>query len=192
MTPQEPFGRKADIVPDRSPGRPGDVRTQTIWLADDGLIPNNASLPLIVYRQVFAANDAAAEERIEAVFAVNGWSGAWVNGIYPFHHYHATTHEVLGLARGRAQVQFGGPSGPVLDIAAGDAVMIPAGVGHCRLSLATGLSVVGAYPGGSDWDLRRATPEDYRAAVPLVAAVAAPLCDPILGAAGPACQPHAR
>jgi uncharacterized protein YjlB len=188
----EAKGRKADIVPDRSPPASPDVRTQAIWLADDGLVPNNANLPLIVYRQAFAAGDAAAEERIEAVFAANGWSGAWVNGIYPFHHYHATTHEVLGVARGTAQVQFGGPAGPVLDVAAGDAVMIPAGVGHCRLSAAAGLSVVGAYPGGSDWDLRRATPEDYRAALPLVAVVAAPPRDPILGSAGPACQPHAR
>ncbi len=169
-----------------------DVHIETIWLDDDGLVPNNASLPLIVYRRVFAAGDAAAEQRIEALFAANGWSGGWVNGIYPFHHYHATTHEVLGLARGRAQVQFGGPSGPVLNVVAGDAVMIPAGVGHCRRSSATGLSVVGAYPGGSDWDLRRATPEEYQAALPLIAAVAVPVSDPVLGLVGPACQPQGR
>ena len=169
-------------------------RVETFWLDDDekGLVPNNASLPLIVYRGAFAAGDAAAERRIEALFANNGWSGTWVNGIYPFHHYHATTHEVLGLARGSARVQFGGPSGPVVDVAAGDAVMIPAGGGHCRLSEAAGLCVVGAYPGGADWDLRRATPQDYRSALPLIAAVARPACDPILGPGGPACQPHAR
>jgi uncharacterized protein YjlB len=169
-----------------------DTHIETIWLDDDGLIPNNASLPLIVYRRAFLAGDADAEERIEALFAANGWSGAWVNGIYPFHHYHATTHEVLGLARGRVQVQFGGPSGPVLDVASGDAVMIPAGVGHCRLSPSVNLSVVGAYPGGTDWDLCRATSEEYQAALPLIAAVTAPARDPILGPDGPACQRHMR
>lgn len=167
------------------------ARTEPIWLDDDGLIPNNPNLPLIVYRSVWVGEDRA-EQRIEAAFAVNGWSGAWINGIYAFHHYHATTHEVLGLARGSAQVQFGGPSGPILEITAGDAVLIPAGVGHCRISPPAGLSVVGAYPGGADWDLRRATPEEYRTARPLIAAVAAPERDPIFGTMGPACQAHAR
>lgn len=168
------------------------LRTETIWLDDDadGLVPNNAGVPLIVYRSVFASGDD--EQRIEQCFAANGWSNAWVNGIYPFHHYHATTHEVLGLARGHAKVQFGGPAGPVLEIVAGDAVMIPAGAGHCRLSSSAGLSVVGAYPGGSDWDLRRTSPGEYRSALPLIAAVALPASDPILGSRGPACGPHTR
>lgn len=163
-----------------------------IWLKDDpdGLVPNNADLPLIVYRGVFTPGED--EQSIERRFAANGWSNAWVNGIYPFHHYHATTHEVLGLARGTAQVQFGGPSGPVLEVAAGDAVMIPAGVGHCRLSPSGGLSVVGAYPGGADWDLRRTTPQEYRTALPRIAAVPVPASDPILGQEGPACRPHVR
>lgn len=171
-----------------------DVATETVWLTDDpdGHVPNNANVPLIVYRQAFAAGDRAAEQRIEDLFAANGWSGSWVNGIYPYHHFHATTHEVLGVARGHAQVQFGGPSGPVLELTAGDAVMIPAGVGHCRRDATAELSVVGAYPGGVDWDLRRATPEDYRSALPLIAGVARPARDPVLGANGPACQVRSR
>jgi uncharacterized protein YjlB len=95
---------------------------------------------------------------------------------------------VLGIAAGAARVQFGGPAGPIVEVAAGDAVMIPAGVGHCRLSHASGLVVVGAYPGGSDWDLRRANPADYQSGQPLVAKVADPVSDPILGAGGPACR----
>jgi uncharacterized protein YjlB len=154
-------------------------------LQDDGTVPNNPRLPLILYRQVLVPGDT---HRIEQLFAANGWSNAWVNGIYPFHHYHATTHEVLGIASGSARVQFGGPSGPIVDVSAGDAVMIPAGVGHCRLSHDAGLIVVGAYPGGSDWDLRRANPADYSTGQPLVAKVADPVSDPILGADGPACR----
>lgn len=174
-------------APDSRSDRP-PPQIETVWLQDDGLVPNNPTLPLIVYRAAFVAGDAAAEQRIEALFASHGWSNAWVNGIYPFHHYHATTHEVLGLAPGNARVQFGGPSGPVLEVAAGDAVMIPAGVGHCRLSPIGNLSVVGAYPGGSDWDLRRATPDEHRTALQLIAAVPAPASDPVLGPDGPACE----
>lgn len=89
-------------------------------LQDDGTIPNNPRLPLILYRAAFAPGDT---ERIENLFASNGWSNAWVNGIYPFHHYHATTHEVLGIAAGSARVQFGGPSGPIVEVAAGRAFL---------------------------------------------------------------------
>src|SRR5262245_52676900 len=123
-------------------GATSPASVQTFALEDDGLVPNNPRLPLFVYRAAIAAGDEAAESRIEAHFARNGWSNAWVNGIYPYHHYHATVHEVLGLARGSARVQFGGPSGPILEVAAGDVVLIPAGVGHCRISASRDLSVV--------------------------------------------------
>lgn len=150
-------------------------------LLDDGLVPNNPCFLLTVYRGAFAAGDAQAERRIEALFASNRWSGGWVNGIYPFHHYHATAHEVLGLARGWAEVQFGGPKGPRVAVEAGDAVLIPAGVGHCWIDGSDDLSVVGAYPGGIDWDLKRATPAERLAALPLIAKVPLWPTDPITG-----------
>jgi hypothetical protein len=81
------------------------------WLfADDGLIPNNPALPLVIYRgaiDVAHARDPAA--LFEAAFACNGWGQSWRNGIYPFVHYHSMCHEVLGIARGGARVRFGGP-----------------------------------------------------------------------------------
>ena len=150
-------------------------------LADDGLVPNNPLVPLIVYRGAFVAGDKSAEDRIIAQFAAHGWPGAWVNGIYGFHHYHATAHEVLGLARGAAEVQFGGPEGPVVNVTAGDAVFIPAGVGHCRITGTADLSVVGAYPGGMATDTRRATPENRLEALPLIARVPKPPRDPVTG-----------
>ncbi|HMN85705.1 MAG TPA: hypothetical protein PKA74_06930, partial [Bauldia sp.] len=75
--------------------------------ADDGDIPNSR-LPLILYARAIdpAAGDPA--EAFEALFAANGWPPAWRNGIYGFHHYHSTAHEVLGIARGSAEVRFGG------------------------------------------------------------------------------------
>lgn len=155
--------------------------TEEHLLLDDGLVPNNAHFPLTVYRGAFEAGDTRAEARIEAQFAKNGWSGGWVNGIYPFHHYHATAHEVLGLARGWAEVQFGGPKGPSITVEAGDVVLIPAGVGHCRIDASDDLSVVGAYPGGTSWDTKRATPAERLASLPLIAMVPRWPTDPVTG-----------
>lgn len=157
------------------------MRIERHALVDDGLVPNNPALPLVVYRQALAVAGRGAEDRIIAHFAANGWTNAWVNGIYPFHHYHATAHEVLGLAHGWAEVQFGGPSGPLVRVEAGDAVLIPAGVGHCRKASSPDLSVVGAYPGGCDWDLQRATPEARVASLPRIASVPPATHDPITG-----------
>src|SRR5579862_5565692 len=77
--------------------------------ADDGTVPNS-QLPLIVYRAVLDTGpDAAAV--CERRFAANGWSGGWRGGIYPYHHYHSTAHEALGVVRGSARVRLGGYAG---------------------------------------------------------------------------------
>ena len=91
----------------------------------------------------------------EARFAENCWSNSWRDGIYDFQHYHATTHEVLGVYAGRARVQLGGQGGPIHDLQAGDAVVIPAGCAHCRIEASLDFAVVGAYPGGAEPDLVR-------------------------------------
>lgn len=156
------------------------TKVEVLQLADDGLVPNNATLAARIYRAALPS-DANAAKKIEAHFARNGWTNAWVNGIYGHHHYHATAHEVLGLARGSARVQLGGPSGPVVELVAGDGVLIPAGVGHCCLEASRDLSVVGAYPEGADWDHVRATPEARSAALAKIEAVPPPTSDPVLG-----------
>ena len=154
-------------------------------LTDDGTIPNSA-LPLIVYRGAFDVGAGAPEETIRARFAANGWGNAWVSTIYPYHHYHSTAHEVLGIARGRVEVALGGPKGIVATLHAGDAVLIPAGVGHCRLSPDRGLAVVGAYPRNApDWDLLRATPASRVTALANLPHVPLPETDPVLGEDGP-------
>ncbi|MEZ5844716.1 MAG: cupin domain-containing protein [Hyphomicrobiaceae bacterium] len=157
---------------------------ETHLLPDDGLVPNNPRLPLIVMAGVVGPDQRGAAAII-ARLGANGWRGAWVNGIYPFHHFHARAHEVLVVARGTARVQFGGASGPVVDLAAGDAVVIPAGVGHCRRAASADLSVVGAYPAGQeDWDLKRATVADHARALREIADVALPARDPLDGDGG--------
>ena len=161
------------------------MQTETHLLDDDGCVPNNPILPLVIYRDAFA--ETVRPEDVIVRFAGNGWGGAWINGIYDFHHYHARSHEVLANLGVTVTVQFGGASGPVIDFPAGAAVVIPAGGGHCRLSSGAGLVIVGAYPAGQeDWDLKRAdNPQDYARAARETPNVALPACDPITGSRGP-------
>jgi len=161
------------------------MKPEVYHLRDDGQVPNNAKLPLVLYRGAFDAGAIAQD--VIAHFTDNGWSGAWVNGIFDYHHYHARSHEVLANLGANVSVQFGGAAGPVVDFAGGDAVVIPAGGGHCRLSTGAGLVIVGAYPAGQeDWDLKRADrPADYERALIEVPGVRLPACDPVKGPMGP-------
>lgn len=113
---------------------------ETYRFADDGSFPNLA-LPLLVYRDALP-HDPAAMTR---VFGANGWSNAWQDGIFRYHHFHSIAHEVLGIARGSVQLMFGGPSGQTVAVQAGDVVVIPAGVGHRNMGQSADLLVVGAY-----------------------------------------------
>ncbi len=154
--------------------------------SDDGRIPNHPDLPLLVYAGALAIGAADRAAAFEALFRRHGWGGMWRNGIYAFHHYHSTAHEVLGIAAGRARVRFGGEHGTTLDIEAGDAVLIPAGVGHCNLGASADLLVVGAYPEGQRPDLRRGGPDDRPQVLANIAAVPLPRRDPITGRDGAA------
>jgi uncharacterized protein YjlB len=140
----------------------------------------------VLYRQALALERLSGEpERaFEALFRSNGWQGVWVDGIYDYHHYHSTAHEVLGIAKGYACVQFGGPQGIAAELKAGDAVVIPAGVGHCLLE-GRDLVAVGAYPEGQDWDLCQATEADHAKALENIPWVTLPKLDPVFGPAGP-------
>src|SRR5690242_4915858 len=154
---------------------------QAFNFADDGAIPNS-KLPLLVYRQALPADPAA----IERIFTANRWPAAWRDSVHPFHHFHSDAHEVLGVASGSGKVLFGGPSGQVLEVSAGDVVVIPAGVGHCRQSKSDDLLIVGAYPDNTGArDLRRGNPAEHEEVVRNVASVSLPLADPVSGDDGP-------
>ena len=154
---------------------------ETFVFADDGAIPNS-SLPLLVYHQAVPP-DAAAIERI---FTANRWPAAWRAGVHAFQHFHSEAHEVLGVAEGETQVQFGGPNGHVLTVRAGDVVVVPAGVGHCRQTESKGLVIVGAYPDNTPRrDLRRGDPKEHAEVVRNIGAVPLPSADPVTGAGGP-------
>jgi uncharacterized protein YjlB len=156
----------------------------TFVFEDDGLIPNNP-VPFLVYKGAVDVGSDHPEKTIEGLFGANGWGAMWRNGVYDFPHYHATVHEVLGVARGHARVRFGGDKGEVLEIAAGDVAILPAGTGHQCMSSSRDFSVVGAYPPGPPMDLVRPTREAHAQALQSIAKVAVPKTDPVLGADGP-------
>ena len=163
---------------------------KTFRFADDGLIPNNPKLPLVLYRGgIDLTGSPDPEQVIEDTFAANGWGNMWRNGIYPYVHYHSMIHEALGIARGRAIVRFGGDSGEAVEIAAGDVVILPAGTGHQRIGRAEELVVIGAYPPSGQYDLCRGSRLEHDKALAAIAQVPRPATDPVYGDDGPLVTP---
>jgi len=163
---------------------PPAVTIEEHFFADDGRVPNNPSLPLIVYRGTVETG-ARAAAACEALFAKNGWSGGWRNGIYAHHHYHSTAHEVLGIVTGGVRVRLGGESGATVELHAGDVVVIPAGVAHKNEGASPDLLVVGAYPAGKGPDMKGPGARDRERVLANIRSVALPDCDPVYGRSGP-------
>ena len=159
------------------------TQPETYSFEGAGEIPNSR-LPVLVYHDV----EGARRERMQELFARNGWLGAWVNGIFSFHHFHSTAHEVLGIVAGSAAVILGGPHGRRFEVARGDVLVLPAGTGHCNVGSSADLLVVGAYPNGMQWDLRRGDPAERDEVLTNIAAVLLPDADPVHGSAGPLTQ----
>jgi len=159
----------------------------TFRFPDSGEIPNHRVLPLVVYRR--AGEPAVTGDDLAAHFETRlprgGWSAAWRWGVYPFPHYHSTAHEVLGCYRGTARIQFGHTTGITLDVASGDVVIIPAGVGHQNLGASPDFHIVGGYPVGQQADLLRGHAGERPRADENIARVPLPTGDPIHGPDGP-------
>ena len=85
-----------------------------------------------------------------AEFAAHGWAGSWVDGVFGFHHFHSTSHEVLAASRCLPPSSWAGRRGKALRTA-GD-------VARRRIWAVAddGFTVVGACPRGQeDYDLLR-------------------------------------
>jgi uncharacterized protein YjlB len=153
------------------------------WFAPPGdLIPNHPRFPVLLYRGVEAATRGA--DAIRARFAEHGWGGSWVDGVFPFHHFHSTSHEALAVLAGSATLELGGPQGREFTVAAGDVVVLPAGTGHRRATDRDGFTVLGAYPAGQhDYDLLRGSddPAEVAAAKARIARLPPPPEDPVGG-----------
>lgn len=162
-------------------------KAQSFAFADDGETPNNPNWPLVVYRSpVELRGDFDPAAIFEDIFASNGWRDAWRDGIYDFLHFHTRRHEVLGIARGQAQVAFGGRRGKHLRLKAGDVAILPAGTGHRRIGASDDLLVVGAYPQNSGaYDQPTPGDCDREKAKKNIVKVPAPKADPVYGRRGP-------
>jgi uncharacterized protein YjlB len=158
------------------------MQITTHLFKDDGSIPNS-HLPLLVYAFAFPVSDSLADV-MEETFASHNWTNSWRNGVYPYHHYHSVTHEVVGVYKGSAVLQMGGDNGEQIEVEAGDVLVIPAGVGHKKLSQSDDFAVLGAYPNGKDFDLLTGKEGERPKADENIAAVPLPETDPVLGKEG--------
>ncbi|WP_312268800.1 cupin [Pseudescherichia sp.] len=156
--------------------------TSVLLLAANDWVPNNPYLPVLIYRQIFIPDESAVQTA-QQLFEKNGWPAQWVDGIYPYHHYHSNAHEVLAVARGDALLMLGGPEGQEVAVRGGDIVLLPAGTGHCNLRSSDDFTVVGAYPPDQQFDLCRGAPTQQM--LDAIAKAPFPHRDPVYGNAGP-------
>ena len=170
--------RSADVI------ARDQIKPLTYRFDDDGLVPNNP-LPLVIYQQAIDVARSDRAQAIEELFRGNGWGDRWTNGIFDYLHYHATVHEALGVARGRALVLFGGEQGEAIELKPGDIAVLPAGTGHKWLFASHDFCVIGAYPPGEAMEIFRPTPENYRRAMETIPLVLPPPSDPVFGTDGP-------
>lgn len=122
------------------------------------LTPNTSltNHPLLIYKSAFATPPTAhtIESHLKATGVV---LPQWRFTMYSTSHFHSTSHEVLGIAAGRAKLLFGheeNEGSVVVEAERGDVIVVPAGVAH-RLweDLEGGFLMVGCYPRGLDWDM---------------------------------------
>ncbi len=159
----------------------------TFFFKDDGKVPNNQALPVLVYQQALeppTLGDLASA--IEKLFKANGWGrDMWRNGVFPFVHYHSEIHEALGIARGHARVLLGGHQGQTFDLKAGDVVVLPAGTGHQKLDGGDDFLVIGGYPPDGTYNLCRGdNPAERDQALASIPKVPVPDSDPLTGKDG--------
>ena len=161
-----------------------EFQISTQLIRENGKFPNNPHLPVIIYKNALSEETANLADAFEKLFKAHKWENAWRNGIYEYHHYHSTAHEVLGVSEGYVVVELGGPNAFKFRLNKGDVVVLPAGVTHKKLESSKDFEVVGAYPKGQDYDLLTGKPGEKETAVVNIGKVPLPKADPVTGEQG--------
>lgn len=90
------------------------------------------------------------------------------------------------MVDGEASIAFGGPEGETIEVAAGDVVVIPAGIGHKNEGSSGNFTVIGAYPRGQEhYDLRTGEEGERPEVLENISNVALPEKDPLFSGDGP-------
>ncbi|KAI7531991.1 hypothetical protein KC331_g13809 [Hortaea werneckii] len=136
-----------------------DLQVLTHQIPSYNLTPNTAlqKKPLLIYRSAFPpslTNASLIEDHFTSIGVV---APQWRYTMYSTSHFHSTSHEVLGIASGRARLCFGHEENEgrvVEELRKGDVVVVPAGVAHRLMEdVEGGFSMVGSYPKGCNWDM---------------------------------------
>ncbi|HEY9001555.1 MAG TPA: hypothetical protein VIM89_09385 [Mucilaginibacter sp.] len=154
-----------------------------IQIKGNDIFPGN-KLPVVLYKGILSIPVLFPGIHVKNIFERNNWTNSWDSGIFTYHHYHSTTHEVLGIYSGSATIQLGGDEGPKLLLEKGDVLVIPAGVAHKNLDEEDAVGVIGAYPNGRDYDMNYGKPGERPQTDENIAALPIPDTDPLEGATG--------
>jgi uncharacterized protein YjlB len=170
------------VLQNGSPGNtpPSGLEPEVLPLAPDGGFPEPLH-PVLFYHAVLPERTVDLADAFERVFGTHGWPPQWRDDMLNVDHFHATAHEVLGVVQGHAVIRLGGPHGPVIEIYPRDALVLPAGSGHCKIGGTEDFLMVGAYPAGQQWDMRRGEPSELEQVIQCIAAVPLPPHDPLGG-----------
>ncbi|MFX3673601.1 MAG: cupin domain-containing protein [Paenisporosarcina sp.] len=156
------------------------IANSLYYFKDDGIIPNNPKLPVIFYKGEFESNP----DQIEAIFNQHNWQNSWVNGVFPYHHYHSNSHEALGVRSGSARLKLGGEQGEEVSVDTGDVLILPAGTGHMKIISSPDFKIVGAYPDGMDYNLKTGKAGERPQVLNEIQQVPTPDQDPVFGKKG--------
>jgi uncharacterized protein YjlB len=154
------------------------------FIRNNNRFPNNEKLPVILYQKILNLPAIMKARLIRTLFKKNGWYNSWKGGVFTYHHYHSTTHEVLGFYKGRTTLLLGGDNGTEISVEKGDVLIIPAGVAHKNINDENSVTCLAAYPDGKDYDMNYGHTGERPITDQNIESVILPKKDPVLGLNG--------
>ena len=136
------------------------IAPQQYLVEKNGYFPGS-KFPVLHYKENLQLPTFFPGKYVRSVFQENNWTNNWRSGIYTFHHYHSTAHEVMAVIDGRTIILLGGINGKNVLLKKGDVIVIPAGVAHMNLGDENDITCIGGYPSGRGYDMNYGTPDEH-------------------------------